>query len=665
MKRFKFNKEIIISIFLSIYFAFASTYTLDIIHANNKIIFFLFLTIVSNFIFYPLFKHMKKINQSGDKKTVTKKEIITYFLVILSVLLLYFLALYPGGASPDTKSQWNQAIHNSYSDWHPVLHTFFFYKIPSLFVKNYIASILFQILFVSIILTYMAYVFRKLKFSNKSVWILLFLILINPTTGRMVTIVWKDIAYSYLLLVMTLMLIQISASKGNWLLQTKNIVLLGVLSFFVIAFRHNGIIPFLAVILSILLLYKQRRRAVLVMCITVIGMKAMITGPIYQALHIPKHESPFTEMLGVPLNQVSYILNNEGNFSKEEWKYLNEIADIDIWRKNFNKKSFNTIKWTKNSTNMDFIDENPKEFITFYLGLLKKNKVFALESYYHVTSPIWSLEDIKQGTTKESHFEDTNRNVLEKISDNINDMFNKYDAWLRNIGIGNIVFYYGGSLFLIVFSIGLITAKSKFHLKKYLPYVAVLSNTLGILFLITGEELRFVYANITCAFPLLWYSLSNIPMQTEKDKNKTALYILFLEKTKKAGIQFFRYLFVGGFAAIINILSLFIFTDFFKIHYIISSILGFLLGLIVNYLLSKAFVFTEEKVRSRKKEFMTYAIIGMIGLGIDTGIMFISTSLLKIYYLLSKIISTVITFIWNFTARKIMYKKEELKYEKK
>lgn len=662
MKQFKLNKEIIISTFLSLYFTLASTYTLDIINVKNRTILFLFLTIVSNFIFYPLLKYMKKINISNTKQIVTKKEMIAYFLVILSALLFYFIALYPGGASPDTKIQWNQAIHNSYSDWHPVLHTFFFYKIPSLFIKNYIISILFQIVFVTIILTYMAYSFRKLEFSSKSVWILLLLILINPTTGRMVTIVWKDIAYSYLLLVTTLILIKISVSKGSWLLQTRNIIFLGIVSFFVIVFRHNGIIPFLTVVGSILLLYKQRRLAVIIMCLVVIGLKGVITGPIYHFLNILKHDAPFTEMLGIPLNQVSYILYNEGNFNKEEWNYLNEMANIKLWKENFNKKNFNTIKWIKKSTDIDFINKHPKEFLIFYLGILKKNKVLALESYYHVTSPIWSLEDIKQGTLKQSNFENTSRNTFEKLSDNMNDIFNKYDTWIHNIGIGNILFYYGGSLFIILFSIGLITVKSKFHLKKYLPYVVVLSNTLGIMFLITGEELRFVYANITCAFPLVWYSLSSIPVETEKDKNKTLLYILFLEKTTNIVVQFFRYLFVGVFIIIMNIGLLLIMTDLFRINYIISSVLGFLFGLLLNYLFNKAFAFREKNT---KKEFMIYAIIGITGLVIDTSIMLICTSLLKIYYLLSKIISTLVIFIWIFIARKMIYKKEVWKYEKK
>ena len=131
---------------------------------------------------------------------------------------------------------------------------------------------------------------------------------------------------------------------------------------------------------------------------------------------------------------------------------------------------------------------------------------------------------------------------------------------------------------------------------------------------------------------------------------------LFKEKTDNTFIQFFRYLFVGGFAAIVNIGMLYVFTDLCNIYYIISNILSFILGLIVNYLLSKKFVFQEETNISRTKEFIIYAIIGVIGLGIDTVFVWLFTDVFKIHYMISKLVSTAIVFIWNFGARKVLYK---------
>jgi len=133
-------------------------------------------------------------------------------------------------------------------------------------------------------------------------------------------------------------------------------------------------------------------------------------------------------------------------------------------------------------------------------------------------------------------------------------------------------------------------------------------------------------------------------------------YKLFKKKTDNTIIQFFRYLFVGGIAAVVNIGMLYVFTDVMKIHYIISNILSFTLGLIVNYILSKKFVFQEKVSINKSKEFIIYAIIGIIGLGIDTLLMWLFTDVISIYYMLSKLISTMLVFIWNFGARKVLYK---------
>ena len=144
---------------------------------------------------------------------------------------------------------------------------------------------------------------------------------------------------------------------------------------------------------------------------------------------------------------------------------------------------------------------------------------------------------------------------------------------------------------------------------------------------------------------------------------------IFIEKTNNTKIQFFRYIFVGGISAIINIGSLYIFTEIVNLYYLLSNILGFLLGLITNYVLSKILVFTNEEKFIKIIEFTIYTIIGLIGLELDTLLLWLFTSM-GVYYLFSKIISTSLVFIWNFGARKISYIiirkiKENKKWEKR
>ena len=131
---------------------------------------------------------------------------------------------------------------------------------------------------------------------------------------------------------------------------------------------------------------------------------------------------------------------------------------------------------------------------------------------------------------------------------------------------------------------------------------------------------------------------------------------LLIDKTSNGIIQFVRYFFVGSIAAIINIGTLYLMVDIFNINYILSNIVGFILGIVVNYGLSKMFVFTDNEDINKIFEIVMYVIIGILGLIFDTFMLWIFTSKIGIYYMISKIISTMLTFVWNFVARKVLYK---------
>ncbi len=116
--------------------------------------------------------------------------------------------------------------------------------------------------------------------------------------------------------------------------------------------------------------------------------------------------------------------------------------------------------------------------------------------------------------------------------------------------------------------------------------------------------------------------------------------------------QFLRYIFVGGFAFIVDFGSLFLLTHFFSIHYLISAAIAFILGLATNYVLSIAWVFNKRALRSQWLEIAVFSFIGLVGLGLNEVFMWAFTELAGLPYLVSKVVSTVFILIWNFAARK-------------
>jgi putative flippase GtrA len=131
-------------------------------------------------------------------------------------------------------------------------------------------------------------------------------------------------------------------------------------------------------------------------------------------------------------------------------------------------------------------------------------------------------------------------------------------------------------------------------------------------------------------------------------------------KTNSTLLQLFRYTFVGGFAFLIDFGTLIILTECFHINYLVSAAIGFTFGLVVNYLLSIRWVFNRRAYDNRILEFLLFGLIGIIGLGLNELFIWILTDLLVIYYVLSKIITTIIVYLWNFFARKVFLFNEKM-----
>jgi putative flippase GtrA len=129
--------------------------------------------------------------------------------------------------------------------------------------------------------------------------------------------------------------------------------------------------------------------------------------------------------------------------------------------------------------------------------------------------------------------------------------------------------------------------------------------------------------------------------------------ILFKVKTHNILIQFFRYLFVGGTAFLIDYLLLIFLTDNIKVHYLVSAVISFIIGLTVNYSLSKLWIFNNNmQERNVFLEIFVFLITGLIGLLFNELILWIFTEKIMISYKLSKLISAFIILLWNFLSRK-------------
>ena len=127
---------------------------------------------------------------------------------------------------------------------------------------------------------------------------------------------------------------------------------------------------------------------------------------------------------------------------------------------------------------------------------------------------------------------------------------------------------------------------------------------------------------------------------------------LLKNKTNNLFIQLFRYTIVGGIAFVFDFGTLTVLTEIFNIYYLLSAAIAFLLGLSVNYLLSIIWVFEKHTVKAKSVEFAVFALIGVVGLALNEFFIWFFTEIVDFHYLISKILSTVFVYLWNFFVRK-------------
>ena len=123
------------------------------------------------------------------------------------------------------------------------------------------------------------------------------------------------------------------------------------------------------------------------------------------------------------------------------------------------------------------------------------------------------------------------------------------------------------------------------------------------------------------------------------------------EKSVNLTIQGTRFIVVGIFTASLDFILLYLFTEAFKSHYLVSSCVAFLVAVSLNYMLSIKWVFIDGKF-SRQYEYLLFLILSGCGLLLNALVMWISVEILFLHYMIGKTLSMVFVTLWNFFGKK-------------
>ena len=127
----------------------------------------------------------------------------------------------------------------------------------------------------------------------------------------------------------------------------------------------------------------------------------------------------------------------------------------------------------------------------------------------------------------------------------------------------------------------------------------------------------------------------------------------------RIGLQFIKFGMVGVVNNMISLAVYYLVVFFSPKLYLLGNILGFLVSTLNAYTMNSRIVFRsgEEKVGGRNALWRTYAVY-MFSLGISTGILYITVSVLHLGERIAPIFSLMVTVPFNFLMNKFwIYRK--------
>ena len=139
--------------------------------------------------------------------------------------------------------------------------------------------------------------------------------------------IWKETPFSIFVILLSLQIIDVVLSKGKKL-KDKKFVTMYILNILLISFlRNNGIYVVAGTTIILLFAFKNKENKVFrIVSSTVLILTLLLQGPIYNALKI---NGRYVEKLGVPLQQIGYVITYNGNINEEQLEYLNSIISVD------------------------------------------------------------------------------------------------------------------------------------------------------------------------------------------------------------------------------------------------------------------------------------------------------------------------------------------------
>ena len=440
-----------------------------------------------------------KIKVKCNKKNKLINNLII-FATMFGLLLIALLSFYPGIITIDGNNQWNQVLTNNIINNHPFFSTFVWWLLSKIWFSP-TSLMLLQILLLSIIWTSIC---NELGKETKLIIKIIYTVIMCfvPIIFMYSITAWKDVIYSYMLLLLALMIY--IGIKKDFKYSYWNIFVISLCLVLIASYRYNGIIVTgIALIIFLIIFLKKKFGWKKIMCS--FGIFVLL----FACCKTPEKIMCHAEKNGAASDIALYILSSvviEDKIDDEnDLAIINEVYPIKELKEEYNPYCINSMSFSKyynrengkiyaNDIKKMLIKYSIKHPITIIKHYLKADNILIGLSFGDKDGKgqgyVYIYEFSKWFTKYTGNFDEIVNPVFKSGYNFYLNLVNNStsDYILRKFYLPAVPLYCSIILLFIY-------TKKKKDNRYYLMLIPMLLNTFSLLPINVAQDLRYAYIN--------------------------------------------------------------------------------------------------------------------------------------------------------------------------
>lgn len=366
----------------------------------------------------------RSARQRIDRHLFNRKySYIVLVLIIILCYMPYYLTLFPGNMGKDTFESIDMCLNNiAWSNHHPVFYTLLMDAVIGLTSKVCSLTVsmgLFTLLQMILCACTYAYVVQRISAHIGDVWAILALLLyaLHPVSAMFAMYLSKDVLFScaLVMLICAMWDVLVKESVRGWIRVDVFLLLTMLL-------RNNGI--FIVVLLGIVLfivflkgsIKKSAKCGVHFMAaVAVFALFRLVTGAILDV-----NSSSFAESLSVPLQQVGYVIVNDGDsIAEADAEYLSRLMPFEDVERAFTLGYTDTYKFDA-AFDDEYLNADKGAFMKTWVHMLPTHFDEYVKAYLAQTIGYWHYGETNtlctEGVWEDNTVQVAGIDIIEKMT---------------------------------------------------------------------------------------------------------------------------------------------------------------------------------------------------------------------------------------------------------